>query len=112
MIKMNLKVGDRVCHVNDSSWNRFVQYEFATVIRVTETQAVLDKTHLTKLCKDKLAEDAYYKYGNKRSKWVIETQELVELARVSRKRQTIYTWFENKKFTQEEKTTIYNLLNK
>lgn len=108
-----LKVGDKVYNQLSPRWRDDIYYKFATVERLTKTQAILSDG--TKLINEPL-EDFYIKkvgfcvYGDRYTKWRFVTEEIIEKAKAEKEKQTINNWFSNKKFTNEEKKIIYNTL--
>lgn len=107
-----LKIGDKVYNANHSSFSRNVNYKFATVERLTKTQAILSNG--TKLINEPIK--GYYErdygfcvYGDKYTKWYLATDEILLKAEKEKERQLIKSWFNNKikTFTDEEKKIIY-----
>ena len=106
-----LKVGDKVYYKDHSRWTNFVTYKFATVDRLTKTQAILSNG--TKLINEPTNDNhdkvfGYSTYGDKWSKWYVQTPEILEEARLEKERQAIVRWFNDRKFSEEEKRIIYN----
>ena len=107
-----LKVGNKLCLVTWNRWGNNTYYKFATVERLTKTQAVLsDGTKLvnepSKYYGDK--GPVFRQYGDNYTKWQFETPELREQAQKEDTRQKKNTWFSNRKFTEAERHAIYDL---
>lgn len=110
-----LCVGDKVCNIRNQRWSDGVVYSFATVIRLTATQAVLsDGTKLinepTKISYTN-GKYGFSVYGDRWTKWQLVTGEILVEASIEKERQFINKWFDAQKFTNEQKKSIYNLLN-
>jgi len=108
-----LKVGNKLYHTYHSRWNSDVRYDFATVDRLTKTQAILSNG--IKLINEPIKghydkEVGYGVYGERYDKWYFENPEVLLEAKKEKERQKIDIWFSAKKFTDEEKEMIYNLL--
>jgi hypothetical protein len=106
-----LKVGDMLYNKEYSQYSSNVFYKFATVERLTKTQAILsDGTRLVNEPKenwhDKVIE--YHIVGDKYTAWRFETDEILKEAEAEINRQKIVRWFNEKKFTEDEKFIIYN----
>lgn len=105
-----LKIGDKLYYKEHSRWTDNVLYKFATVDRLTKTQAILSNG--TKLINEPI-KDHYDKavgypiYGDRWNKWYFETEEILQEAKKEREKQIINSWFEKRKFTNEEKRIIY-----
>ena len=41
------------------------------------------------------------------NKWHIQTPEILEEAKLEKERQTIVRWFDNRKFSEEDKRIVY-----
>jgi hypothetical protein len=105
-----LKIGDKLYCKEISRWTDNVTYKFSTVQRITKTQAILSNgTKLinepTKGHYDEVV--GYTTYGDRWKKWYFETEEILLLAKKEREKQIINSWFEKRKFTNEEKRIIY-----
>ncbi len=108
-----LKVGGRVYSKRLQRYGTDIYYAFATVARVTKTQAVLSNgKKVMNEPKQYWGDERYSfaEYGDKYKRWYIETPEAIENARVENRRQSVNQWFDTKKFTQEEKEIVYNVL--
>jgi hypothetical protein len=109
-----LKIGDKLYSKIKSSWNNDVYYHFATVERLTKTQAVLSDG--TKLI-NKPEMDYHSKtmgycvWGDTWTKWHFETPAILEEAKKEKTRQAIISWFDNRKFTEEDKFVIFYTFN-
>lgn len=107
--KRLLEVGDRLYNRGYSRWTGKVTYTFATVERITETQAILSNgARLTNEPK-KFYLDAEYGYlaiGNL-SKWYIVKEDVLLEAEKEKERQAIDSWFAKRSFSSEEKRIIY-----
>lgn len=105
-----LKVGDKVYLKSYSKWGKDVHYKFGIVERLTKTQAVLDCG--TRLINEPKADYytknvSYGEYGDTWTKWKIQTPQILEAARIEGERQKVVTWFENKKFNEDEMKIVY-----
>ena len=107
-----LKVEDKLCLVTWSRWGNNTYYKFATVERLTKTQAILtDGTRLINEPQKEYNKDSFVfcQYGDTWRKWQYETPELREDARIENNRQKKNRWFSNRKFTEAEQHAIYDL---
>ena len=105
-----LKIGDKVYNKKHQQWGNNVYYQFSIVERLTKTQAVLS-------CGTKLVNEpkldhysktiGYPTYGDSWNKWHIQTPEILEEAKLEKERQTIVRWFDNRKFSEEDKRIVY-----
>lgn len=105
-----LKIGDKVYNKKHQRWGDNFYYQFSTVERLTKTQAALS-------CGTKLVNKpeldyhsktmGYPTYGDSWTKWHIQTPEILEEAKLEKKRQTIVRWFDNRKFSEEDKRIVY-----
>lgn len=106
-----LKVDDKLYFTSKQRWGRRINYRFETVVRLTKTQAVLsDGTKLineptTDWSADKKV--CYSEYGNRYDKWYFQTEEILLEAKKEKERQSIESWFESRKFSDEEKRIVY-----
>ena len=106
-----LKVGDKLYFTSKQRWGMRINYRFETVERLTKTQAVLsDGTKLineptTDWGTDKKV--CYSEYGNRYDKWYFQTEEILLEAKKEKERQSIESWFESRKFSDEEKKIVY-----
>lgn len=112
--KRILKIGDRLCQ---KVYRRFGSgidgYNFGEVVRVTKTQAILDsgiKLLRVPNFNGFLKKYEYETYGDRYKTWELETRELVEEAKEFKRIREINSWFNSKKFTQEEIIIIHNTL--
>ena len=105
-----LKVGDKVYKIETSRFYRNKNYILDEVVRLTKTQAVLKSgckltnEPTTNWSKEDIC---YSEYGDRYKKWYIQTEEIVKEAKAEKERQIIERWFQEKKFTDEEKRAIY-----
>lgn len=108
-IKMeSLKVGDKLYQKQYKSWGRGITYNFATVERLTRTQAILSNgVRLINNGKMSCGERGYSVYGDIWSMWHIETEEILLEFELEQERKKIDSWFSNRKFSDEEKKIIY-----
>lgn len=105
-----LKIGDKVYQKIYSRWSDNIRYNFATVERLTKTQAILSNgTRLinepVKGHYDKIV--GYSTVGDRWDKWHIETDEILQEAKAEREKQIINSWFEKRNFTNDEKRIVY-----
>lgn len=107
-----LKVGDKVCLVQNQRFGSGTNYYFAEVERLTKTMAVLSNGK--KLINEPKIRAynggivEFSEYGDSWTCWQITTNEILEAGKKERERIKISNWFSNRKFTDEEKTIIYN----
>ena len=105
-----LKVGDKVYSKEHSRWRNDVRYRLEVVERINKTQAILSNGirlintpqvdyYSNKVC--------YPAYGDTWNKWSIQTPEILEEAKAEKERQSIISWFNDRKFSEEEKRIIY-----
>jgi len=107
-----LKVGDKLYYKKHQRFSDYIYYEFTTVERLTKTRAVLaNGTVLVNEPKQYGGKFGFGIYGDTWEKYYHVTSEIIEEARLERKRQQIARWFNDKKFTDEEKEIIYLKLN-
>jgi hypothetical protein len=105
-----LKIGDKLYFREYYRWTSSVAYKFATVERLTKTQAILSNGIKLINKPQKCRYDnsvGYPVFGNMLSKWHIETEEILLEDKKEREIKFINSWFGNKKFTNEEKRIIY-----
>ena len=105
-----LKVGDKLYFTSKQRWGMRINYRFETVERLTKTQAVLSDG--TKLINEPTTDWArkkvcYSEYGNRYDKWYFQTEEILLEAKKEKERQSIESWFESRKFSDEEKKIVY-----
>ena len=104
-------MGDKLYFTSKQRWGMRINYRFETVERLTKTQAVLsDGTKLineptTDWGTDKKV--CYSEYGNRYDKWYFQTEEILLEAKKEKERQSIESWFESRKFSDEEKKIVY-----
>lgn len=108
----SLKIGDKVYHKREAIFGNNVYYKFSTVERLTKTQAILSCG--TKVVNNPIL-DSYTKvigfsqYGDRYNMWYMQTPEILEEAKIERERQKIVKWFNEHKFSENEKMIIYNI---
>ena len=109
-----LKVGDKLCNISHQRWGDNVYYTFDEVERLTKTQAILKSgvKLINEQTKDWNGLYCYMVYGDRYTKWQVQTDELIESAKKEKERQKVNNWFSNQKFNQEQVIQIYNLFNK
>lgn len=107
-----LKVGDKVCRLNQGRFSKFTSYDFSEVERITSTQAILKSGHriINKPRKSYFGEHAEFEeYGNKYgSNWIIVTDEILAKAKIEQIKIKANNWFGSHKFTIEQMVTIYD----
>ena len=106
-----LKVGDKVYEKTRQRFGDNVYYNFSVVERLNKTQAILANgkkviNEPTKEYSDTVI--GYPTFGDRLNKWYIVTPEILEEAEKEKLRQTSVLWFDNKKFSKEEKYIVYN----
>ena len=118
-IGRKLIVGDRVCKKQGKRLCNGYDYIFATVVRLTNTRAILSNKvsliNIPELCgwTDKYI--GYKIYGDTLSNYQFETPELIEEHRADQAKIKLDNWcydFQKRKLTDEEKTLLYNTFNK
>jgi hypothetical protein len=104
-----LKVGDKVYNISKNRWSDITYYNLSEVVRLTKTQAVLENGTklINELVTDYNREKCFSEYGDRYNKWYIQTPEILEKAKAEKEKQIVRNWFENRKFTDEEKKKIY-----
>ena len=105
-----LKVGDKVYSKEHSRWGKNVYYRLEEVERITKTQAILSNgTRLINTPEvDYYSKKVCYPvYGDTWVKWSIQTPEILEEAKAEKERQSIISWFNDRKFSEEEKRIVY-----
>jgi hypothetical protein len=110
MEAQKLKVGDKVYSIEHEQWGNNIYYIFATVERITKTQAILSNgVRLINEPKNNYHNNIGYQTFGDSWKWYhIQTVEAIEESKKENKRQDIVRWFKNKKFTEEEQFLIYD----
>lgn len=108
-----LKVGDKLYIKQNIRYSSLVEYTFATVERLTTTQAILSNG--TKLINEPVNNGydnsvGFSVYGDRWNKWHMETPEMVEEAKIYNDRRKKINWFNRQQFTDEYKILIYELL--
>jgi len=112
MTQQKLKIGDEVCiKIHQRFGNKF-RYEFDTIERFTKTQIVLKSgiKLINEESKDYIGNLCFSQYRDRYTKWYIATKEHHLEHEKEQNRQKISNWFDSKKFTDEEKLNVYNLL--
>jgi hypothetical protein len=107
-----LKVGDKVCLVKIQRIGVGTSYSFSEVERLTKKMAVLKNgTKLINEPKTKYSNNnipKFSEYGDSWTFWQRTTPEILEACKKEQQRNKISNWFNNRKFTDEEKAIIYN----
>lgn len=108
--KKLLEIGDKLYNKEYSRWTSKTRYEFATVERLTKTQAILSNgtrliNELTKNHFDSIY--GYSVFGNISARWYIVTESVLLEAEKEKERQVIDYWFAKRVFSSEEKRIIY-----
>lgn len=107
-----LKVGDKVYSIR--SHFGYTTYRFSEVERLTKTQAILESGDRLKNEPNKSRnndEIEFKEIGADYSYWGLTTDEVMATYIKQQEEIKIKRWFNSHKFTQEEKETIYNILN-
>jgi hypothetical protein len=104
-----LKVGDKVYNVSINRFSSFINYNLDEVVRLTKTQAVLKSGTklINEIFTDWNREKCFCEYGDRYNKWYFQNEEILLKARKENERKFIYNWFNNRKFTEDEKRIIY-----
>jgi hypothetical protein len=111
-----LEVGDKLVVIK-TYYDETKSFTHTVVERVTKTQAITSSGVKLRIEGDKryfgsdivMWEEISFSYCN--PFWQIETAETEKEEQIEISRRSVNTWFSEKKFTDEEKEIIYNLLN-
>lgn len=116
--KRKLQVGDKLYKRGDNRWGRESIPQFASVVRLSATQALLSNgvrlKNEIRFWSEKLC---FSEVGKNFEFWYFETPEIVEEAKRLKEESRIRRWFELKKWDIEEMKLVYetfkekNLLN-
>ena len=105
-----LKVGDKVYNTTQDGFDDFIRYSFSEVVAVTKTLAVL-KNGIRLINQPKISyitEDIGYSVKGQRGvHWHTVSLQAIRNAQLENEKIAAYDWFENKKFTLQEKQWIY-----
>jgi hypothetical protein len=110
-----LKIGDKVFNKKSSRYSAFTDYSFGEVVRLTKTQAILNNgiKLINEPTTDWNSKDiCFCLYGDRYTKWFFQNEEIIKEANKEILRKKIHYWFIDKKFTDQEKEQVYNLLQK
>ncbi len=105
-----LKVGDKLYLKQHARWGDDIYYQFASVERLTKTQAVLSNgvKLINEPSKDYYSKEIGYSvYGDRWTKWYFQNEQILIEAKVEKEKRLIDNWFSKRKFTNEEKKIIY-----
>jgi hypothetical protein len=106
-MKEKLEIGDKLVNIEHNRWTSFTKYTFASVERLTKTQAILSNG--VRLRSEKYTWDGVVmfnvigSYGN----YQFVTPEITIKAEKERKNIIAHNWLSSKKFTNEEKLLVY-----
>lgn len=106
-----LKVDDKLYIQSTQRWGNRINYRFATVVRLTKTQAILSDG--TKLINEPTSsfgtgkKVCYSEYGSRYDKWLFQTEDILLEAEKAKETIEIESWFDNRKFSDEEKRIVY-----
>ncbi|WP_281542176.1 pyruvate kinase [Maribacter aestuarii] len=110
-----LEVGDKMYNVVQDGFDDFARYSFSEVVKLTETLAVL-KNGIRLINKPKpsyIMEDIGYSVSRKKgTHWHKVSLQAIRNAQIENEKIKVHNWFEEKEFSLEEKSTIYELLAK
>ncbi|UWX56181.1 pyruvate kinase [Maribacter litopenaei] len=105
-----LKVGDKVYNTRQNGFADFVRYSFSEVISLTKTLAIL-KNGIRLINQPKtsyITEDIGYSVSrNRGTHWHLVSLEAIRKAQIENEKITAHDWFQEKKFTNDEKLEIY-----
>jgi len=110
-----LAIGDKVCSKRYNSHHGSIRFNFSEVERTTNTLAILkngiklvNTPHFSHY--DKIYD--FYVYGDRiADNWILVTPKVLEDYEKEKQKEAVCAWFIDKKFTFEEKESIYKLLN-
>lgn len=108
-----LIVGDKLYREYTLSSN--VNFEFATVEKITKTQAVLSNgvRLINEPKKDYYTEETIYQvFGDRWESYSFQNDEVVKRAEQERYKQKVNRWLREEKLTQEEKILVYETIQK
>ncbi|SIS75075.1 hypothetical protein SAMN05421766_103816 [Zobellia uliginosa] len=110
-----LKVGDKLYNTKQEGFNDFVRYSFSEVVRLTKTLAVLRNG--VKLINQPrisyITEDIGYSVNRQKGvHWHLVSLEAIRKAQIENEKIAAFEWFENKKFSLQEKQWIYKQFRK
>lgn len=106
-----LKIGDKLVFIKSPKLSEYNYYNFAEVVRLTNTQAILsDGTRLVNEPKKAWGGDGveYSEYGETYTRWSIQTPEIIEQATKEKELIIAHNWLSKRNFTKEEKKIIYD----
>ena len=112
-----LEVGDKLVAVKCYPYGGTKDFRYDEVERVTKTLAITKQGCKIKIMGSMDRFDKVIKWGNTpfsyhEPDWQLVAPEILEEEKQYKELRKIQRWFDNKKFTDEEKKQIYNLLNK
>lgn len=107
-----LQVGDKMYNVKQQGFDDFMRYSFSEVVALTKTLAVLKNgVKLINQPKTSFIEPIGYSVNrDKSTHWHFMTIEVIRKAQLENEKIAIHDWFEEKKFSLEEKRIIYHAL--
>lgn len=105
-----LQLGDKMYNVKQQGFNDFMRYSFSEVVELTKTLAVLKNgVRLINQPKTSFIEPIGYSVTKEKSThWHLMTVEVIRKAQIENEKIAIHDWFEEKKFSLDEKRAIYN----
>lgn len=107
-MKEKLEMGDKLVCIQSVRWTSFTRYKFASVERLTKTQAILSNGV-------RLKNEKTYNYDKvicfrevgASDEYQFVTLEILKEAEIAKKEINSHNWFSKKDFTNEEKVMIY-----
>lgn len=104
-----LKIGDKMYNVKQEGFDDFMRYSFSEVVELTITLAVLKNgVKLINQPKTSFIEPIGYSVNRDKSNhWHLMTVDVIRKAQIENEKIAIHDWFEEKKFSFDEKRAIY-----
>ena len=108
---ITLKVGDKVVLEKKARFGRNISYDFAEVVRVTKTQAILSNDTRLRISSRRnwSHQEVFDEIGSHYDPWELSTPEIVEKAKIEQNRRKVEKWFSNHNFTDQQKAVIYEM---
>lgn len=105
-----LEIGDKVYNAKQNGFADFIRYSFSEVTELTKTLAVL-KNGIKLFNEPRISyitEDVGYSVSRKKGMhWHLVSLDSIRKAQIENEKIAAHDWFENKKFSLEEKKIIY-----
>jgi hypothetical protein len=106
-MKENLEIGDKLVNIENNRWTSFTKYTFASVERLTKTQAILSNGVRLKSEKSMWDGVVMFKVVGSYGSYQFATPEIRIIAEKERKNIIAHNWISSKKFSNEEKLLVY-----